>query len=295
LPCSEVLLAHPRHAAEGLQWYEQILKLPALPAVAEAKALLGAATMGWTQGGLERARAALERALTLAQSAGDMETVAHVEHVSGHVEHALGNEDASRDRFAASLTRFQRLGFPSGIGNALNGMAVLELATGNSDRAAHLLDEATSVLQSAGPWFMTWSLYVRAIREVRCGNPDDAISLIRESLTRIRLLHDKFALVYALVPLAAAAVLKGDDAWVGRIQGTRDAITERTGVTVSDKSVMDLRKQAEQETQIRLGPDRWAVAYTAGRTSSIDALLKDIDRVLRKGRLPIDRRRVTMQ
>jgi len=82
---------------------------------------------------------------------------------------------------------------------------------------------------------------------------------------------------------------------VGRIQGTRDAITERTGVTVSDKSVMDLRKQAEQETQIRLGPDRWAVAYTAGRTSSIDALLKDIDRVLRKGRLPIGRRQVTMQ
>ena len=283
------------HAAEGLQWYEEILKLPALPAAAEAKALLGAATMGWTQGGLERARAALERALTLAQNAGDMETVAHVEHVSGHVEHALGNENASRERFATSLTRFRGLGFPSGIGNALNGMAVLELATGNSDRAAHLLDEATSVLQSAGPWFMTWSLYVRAIREVRCGNPDDAIALIRESLTRIRLLHDKFALVYALVPLAAAAVLKGDDAWVGRIQGTRDAITERTGVTVSDKSVMDLRKQAEQETQIRLGPDRWAVAYTAGRTSSIDALLKDIDRVLRKGRLPLDRRQVTMQ
>ena len=55
-------------------------------------------------------------------------------------------------------------------------------------------------------------------------------------------------------------------------------------------AVMDLRKQAEHETQTRLGPDRWAVAYTAGRTSSIDALLKDIDRVLRKGRLPIGRR-----
>jgi len=278
------------HAAEGLQWYEQILRLPALPAAAEAKALLGAATMGWTQGGLARARIALERARDLALSVDAMETVAHAEHVSGHVEHALGNEDAAGDRFGRSLERFRELAMPSGIGNALNGMAVLELATGNPDQAERLLEEATAVLQSAGPWFMTWALYVRAIRDVRCGNPDRAIVSMRESLTRIRLLHDKFALVYALVPLAAAAVLKGDDAWVARILGTRDAITERTGVTVSDKSVLDLRQQAEQETRIRLGPDRWAVAYMAGRTSSIDALLKDIDRVLRRGRLPVDTR-----
>jgi predicted ATPase/transcriptional regulator with XRE-family HTH domain/nucleotide-binding universal stress UspA family protein len=276
------------HAAEGLQWYERILQLPALPAAAEAKALLGAATMGWTQGGLERARTALERARALAHSVDATETIAHVEHVSGHVEHALGNEDAARERFVRSLECFRELAMPSGIGNALSGMAVLELATDNPDRAERLLDEATAVLQGAGPWFMTWSLYVRAIREVRCGNPDRAIALMRDSLTRIRLLHDKFALVYALVPLAAAAVLKRDDAWVARIHGTRDAITERTGVTVSDKSVQDLRQQAEQETRTRLGPDRWAVAYMAGRTSSIDALLKDIDRVLRRGRLPVN-------
>jgi tetratricopeptide (TPR) repeat protein len=279
------------HAAEGLQWYEQILKLPALPPAAEARALLGAATMGWTQGGLERARGALARAVDLAHNVGDIETVAHVEHVSGHVEHALGHEHAARDHFTRSIDKFRSLAMPSGIGNALSGMAVLELATGNADRAERLLDEATSVLQDAGPWFMTWSLYVRAIRAVRCGNPDDAIVLIRDSLTRIRLLHDKFALVYALVPLAAAAVLKGDDAWVARILGAREAITERTGVTVSDKSVQDLRTEAEQKTRIRLGPDRWAVAYMAGRTSSIDALLKDIDTVLRRGRLPHDRRK----
>jgi predicted ATPase/transcriptional regulator with XRE-family HTH domain len=276
------------HAAEGLQWYEQILRLPSVPPAAEARALLGAATMGWTQGGLERARIALERARILAHRVDDMETLAHVEHVSAHVAHALGHEDVAREQFNASLERFRGLGMPSGIGNALSGMAVLELATGNPDRAERLLEEATSVLQSAGPWFMTWALYVGAIREVRCGNPDRAISSMRESLTRIRLLHDKFALVYALVPLAAAALLKGDDAWVARIHGTRDAITERTGVTVSDKSVQDLRQRAEQETKTRLGPDRWAVAYMAGRTSSIDALLKDIDRALRRGRLPVD-------
>ena len=81
----------------------------------------------------------------------------------------------------------------------------------------------------------------------------------------IRELHDKFAFVYALVPLAAAAVLKGDDAWAARILGARDAVTERTGATVVDQSVHALGEQAEREVRARLGPDRWARAYAAGR------------------------------
>jgi ATP/maltotriose-dependent transcriptional regulator MalT len=246
--------------------------------------------MWWTQGGLERARAALERTLTLAHSVGDMETVAHAEHVSGHVEHALGNESAAHEMFARSIERFKALAIPSGTGNALNGLAVLALAKGDPGQAERLLDEATSVLRQAGPWFLTWALYGRAILAVRRGQPLEAIALMRESLTRIRELHDKFAFVYALVPLAAAAVLKGDDAWVARIVGARDAVTERTGVTVSDRSVQDLQDRAEREGRARLGPDRWAMAYTVGRSISIDALLKDIDAVLRRGRMPTESR-----
>ncbi len=151
------------------------------------------------------------------------------------------------------------------------------LATGDVDQAERLLDEATAVLRHAGPWFLTLALYLRAILAVRRGNPDEAIALVRESLTRIRELHDKFAFVYALVPLAAAAVLKGDDAWAARILGARDAVTERTGATVVDKSVHDLREQTEREVRARLGQDRWARAYAAGRVTSIDSLIDDID------------------
>jgi tetratricopeptide (TPR) repeat protein len=278
------------HAAEGLQWYEQILNLPTLPAAAELRALAGAALMCYTQGELERARKGLDRALALVHGAGDMAVVAQAEHLFGHIEHAAGNVKAARDRFARSIDGFRTLAMPAGTGNALSGMAVLALATGDAGQAERLLDEASAVLRHAGPWFLTWALYVRAILAVRRGNPDGAIALVRESLTRIRDLHDKFAFVYALVPLAAAAVLKSDDVWAARILGARDAVTERTGVTVVDKSVQDLREQAEREARARLGPDRWTEAYAAGRRSTIDALLKDIDRVLRKGNRPIESR-----
>ena len=271
------------HAAEGLQWYEEILNLTSLPPAAELRALAGAAVMWYTQGDLGRARTRLDRALALDHGAGDMDVVAQAEHLFGHVEHALGDVNAARDRFTKSVEGFRALAIPSGIGVALSGLALIALATGDAGQAERLLDEATSVLRQAGPWFLTWALYVRAILAVRRGNPDVAIALVRESLTRIRELHDKFAFVYALVPLAAAAVLKGDDAWAARILGTRDAVTKPTGVTVVDKSVHDLREQAEREARARLGPDRWARAYAAGRVTSIDSLMIDIDNVV--GRL----------
>ena len=100
---------------------------------------------------------------------------------------------------------------------------------------------------------------------------------MRESLTYIQMLQDKFAFVYALVPLAAAAALKGDDVWAARILGARDAVTERTGATIADNVVHDLQEQVERDGRRRLGPDRWATAYAAGRKTSIDQLLKDID------------------
>jgi predicted ATPase/DNA-binding XRE family transcriptional regulator len=269
------------HATEGLQWYEEILNLPDLPPAAELSTLAGAIVLWYTQGELDRARSGLNRALALAHGPDDMGVVANVEYLFGHVEHAAGNVSVARDWFARSIERFRSLAIPSGTGTALCAMASVALATGDADLAERLLDEATSVLREAGPWFLTWALYVRAILAVRRGDPDRAMALLRESLTRIRDLHDQFAFVYALVPLAASAVLKGDDAWAARILGTRHAVTERTGVTVVDRSVQDLREQAEREARARLGPDRWGRAYAAGRVTSIDSVIKDIDSALK--------------
>ena len=194
----------------------------------------------------------------------------------------LGDLNAARERFTRSAEGFRALAMPWGVGNALSGMASVSLATGDADQAERLLDEATSVLRHAGPWFLMPVLYVRAILAVRRGNADEAIALVRESLTRIRELHDKFAFVYALVPLAAAAVLKGDDAWAARILGARDAVLERTGVTAVDTPVDDLRDQAEREARERLGPDRWARAYEAGRKTPIDSA-QDLCRFVAEG------------
>ena len=268
------------HAAEGLQWYQQVLNLPLLSPAPESRALVGAAMMWYSLGELGRAAAGLTRALALAHDADDTEMVAQAEHLLGHVEHAVGNATAARARFARSVEGFRALAIPWGVGNSLNGMAKVAMADGNAAEAERLLDEATSVLRHSSPWFLALVSFRRATLAVQRGDPDEAIAWARESLTLFGRCHDKFAIVYALVPLAAAAVLRGDDLWTARILAARDAVTERTGATVVDNWLHALGERAEQEVRTRLGPDRWARAYAAGRVTSIDSLITDIDSVL---------------
>ena len=265
------------HLSEGLQWYERTLSVPSLPPAAESRALVGAALMLYTQGELGRADAGLARALAVARRTGDMAVALIGGNLLGHINHAVGNLDAARDRFSRSLGMFRALAMPWGIGNALGGLAAVALSIGDVNEAERLLVEATAALRQAGPWFLMPVMHLRAILAVRRDNPDEAIALVRESLLHIRRLQDKFAFVYAMVALAAAAVVKGDDAWAARILGAGDSVTERTGATVVDKSVQDIRERVERDVRTHLGPDRWARAYAAGRSASIDSLIKDID------------------
>jgi len=267
-------------AGEGLRWYEQALSVSGLPLAAESRALVGAAIMTYTQGNLVDARTRALRALELARSADDRTVVVQAENLLGHIEHASGNAASAGELFTRSVAGFKALGVAWGTGNALIGKAGVALAFGDTAQAERLLDEATSVLRETGPWFLNLPLYVRAILAVRRGDADAAIGFVRETVICSRQLHDRFAFVYALIPLAAAAALRGDDVWVARILGARDAITERTGTTVSDKSVRDLRDRAEEQARARLTAERWSRAYAAGRSASIDSLLHDIESAL---------------
>ena len=104
------------HAAEGLGWYEQILNRPSLPPVVESRALVGAATMRYTQGELGRARTELTRAVAIAHDAGDLRMLAHASYVFGHVELAAGNIDAARDLLTCSLDQFRALAISWALG-----------------------------------------------------------------------------------------------------------------------------------------------------------------------------------
>ena len=61
-----------------------------------------------------------------------------------------------------------------------------------------------------------------------------------------------------------AAVLKGEDVWAARLLGARDAVTERTGSTAVNRSVLDLKDEAGRQVRDRLGKGRISSASPPG-------------------------------
>jgi hypothetical protein len=263
-------------AVEGLRWYEPIRSLPSATPLVESRARTGAAVMWYARGEPDRADAEL-RAVRGLTDLGATDVAAVADLMRGQVERLAGNISPARERFAESLRAFESLASPWGIGYALSAMGWVALAAGDEDEAERMVARAASALRDACPWLGVLNLYIRAILAVRRRNPDAAIASVRESVAVIRRVHDKYAFVHVMVPLAAAAILKHDWARAARVLGARDAVAERTDARVVDGLARDLLRMAEREGRTRLGPDQWARAYASGRTVSIDALLNDIE------------------
>jgi ATP/maltotriose-dependent transcriptional regulator MalT len=268
--------------SEGLRWYEEIARLPSVPPGIEARMLVGAAVMLCAHGKFLPARDTLARAVALADTAQDEETRAHATSMLGRADTALGQLTTARTWWSDAVRRFEALAIPWGAGYSKLGLASVAVASGDTNQAERLLDEADEALRHAGPWLLTRTLTMRAVIAGLRGHAEEAITMLRQSLVHIRVLQDKFAYLYALVALAIAAELTGADAWAARILGARDALVAHTGHTVALTLVSDLGTEVERKVRARLDPEQWAKAYAAGRMTSIDGLLKDIDQALQR-------------
>jgi predicted ATPase/DNA-binding XRE family transcriptional regulator len=268
------------HSAEGLRWFDRILNAPSTEPNDQGRAAVGAALMLYAQGNVERPRGLLTRALALTEQTGDVLLAAEAETMFGHIEHGAGKPAVALERFTRGLNLFRSVGSNWGIGSALSGSGGVQLALGNAAEGERLLLESTAVLRGAGPWFLTPVLCFRAVLAVARGEADQAIGLMRESLTYVRELHDRFSFVHALLPLAAGAMLKGDDEWAARLLGASDAVSSSSGARVAVAVVQDLKRRTEAQVRERLGQQRWEREYAAGATCSIDSLLDEIDAAL---------------
>lgn len=229
------------------------------------------------QGELVRARAGLMRALELASGAGDKSMAVQAENMLGHVEYGAGDVHAARDRFVRSVEGFKALALPWGTRNALSGLAGATLATGDAEQAERLLEEATSVLRQAGPWFSSLALCVRrhpggaAAILTRRSPWREKASLISASSTTSSLSCTPWSLSPPR-PRSRATTLGRSGSWALGTPSPNAPVppwsTSRCTTSMNNRN---------ERCVHALAPDRWVRAYAAGRSASIDSLMKDID------------------
>ena len=269
------------HATEGRRWFETLLE-HSLSSAAEGQSLIGAGTLQYLHGDLPRAHDTLLRAVALARDRDLPGLHAHAAMILGHVEYSMGNFETARTLFALSARQFHGRAEPWVVGNALGGLAWVALADGDRAEAEQRIPEAAGVLKEWGPWFRALGNYLSALLAVQAGDANQALSAVRESLVLLRETQDRFGVMYAFAPLAGAASLLREDEWVARIVGASDALTERSGIRSVDPMGQQLWSRARLDAQARLGPEKWARGYEAGRRSSIDLLLKEINRAFER-------------
>ena len=269
------------HATEGRRWFETLLEHRLTP-IAEAHTLIGAGTLQYLHGDLPRARDTLLRAVVLTRDHDLPSLHAHATLVLGHVEYSMGNFEMASTLFARSGRQFHGRAEPWVVGTALGGLAWVALAQGDHSEAEQRIAEAAGALEATGPWFRALGYFLSALLAVQARDATRALLAIRESLVLLRETQDRFGVMYAFAPLAGAASLLREDGWVARIVGASDAMTERSGIRSVDPMGHELWTQARLGAETRLGPEKWARAYEAGRRSSIDLLLKEISRAFER-------------
>jgi tetratricopeptide (TPR) repeat protein len=273
------------HVTEGLEWCDRVLAIPGpLPDGVQARLLIAAGMMAMPRQLTERAAGYLDRAIALAESAGDDEALALG--LNQRAFASLSGEDVpgATVRFERSLALFRERATRWGKGANLIGLAHARLLTGDFDEAERLLLEAQPLLHAAGSWWsygITFS-YLAQLALLR-GRPDETIALALEAATRLEPLQDSFDLTFTLVYMACACVDKQADLTAARLFGALDALMNATGLGMLDPATRELRSRYEARLEERGDPRRLERARAAGRETPIARLRRDLGRLVGGG------------
>lgn len=146
-------LAHQRQDAQELALFERAAALyHQLGDIrGEGESLFWVGTYHQVvRGDDEAAGPPLERAWSLAQSAGDKLTVSYVVRHLGFAEMAAGRLDGARELLEESVRLRREIGFAPGVAAGVLALAELATRAGDRDRAMALLDEARAIAAEAG-------------------------------------------------------------------------------------------------------------------------------------------------
>ncbi|MGH3821587.1 MAG: BTAD domain-containing putative transcriptional regulator [Pseudonocardiaceae bacterium] len=266
---------------EGRQWLARALATDGqVPAAAQARALLGAATLAVIQGDFQEAMVACEQAAGLCRHTGDTAGLAHALQYLGFVAIYTEELDRAVELLDESVHLARRAGAAWIEGRSLIFIATVALARGEQDQAAELLDACEALLGPLGDReAMAWALLVRGGIAWRQGDDSQGAAALRAGLQAFQSINGRWGLALGLY--LAAQLTRARSHWrqATRLFGASQAMHAALGAVLMPFFDVWL-DEAVTETSAALGTQAFQHAWQAGQTLSPNAAVDEAIREL---------------
>lgn len=136
--------------AEGVNWFQQILKAPSLSDKARAKALLWKAFMDSRVGEFDSVEENLKKSLALYEKLGDQNGVAQVYRIYGDLSAEQGDFITAQERYGKSLNICRDIGDQHNLFRALLGCCRTDYHQLEFDTAKQFVEEAIDIMKDLG-------------------------------------------------------------------------------------------------------------------------------------------------
>ncbi len=240
-----------------------------------AYALLWQAMAAPYEAGDYAAMAALaDESLALYRAVGDTWGTATALWVRGVAD--LGaNEAAAEARLEESLALYRSTGDAWGISWAANAVGDAARARGDLDRAAALLEESLTHSRALRyqPAIAVTLLNLGGVALGR-GDLPRAASYLAEALAVRRAQGDEGTFVRCLIGIAGLAERRGQPDAAARLLGAAEGLIAATATVLEPVDQADLERD-RVATRHRLGPDRFAALWEAGKALPLEPALAE--------------------
>jgi predicted ATPase/class 3 adenylate cyclase len=224
------LWANNGHVVEGRRRLERALAADALPTIARAKALVGAAEMASFSEDTTAMRAWAEEALAIFRRLGDQRGIADAMALLGVALGEGGDWPSARQVLEESLGRYRDLGNDLRVMWDTRTLAWANAECGDLERARVLYEDALRQARAAGNRLfesvVLGSLSWLALRE---GRVNDTPELLKESLRLKRELGDRIETATGLCHAASTLAAEGRADTATRLISCFEAMSEEIG------------------------------------------------------------------
>ncbi|HLV81364.1 MAG TPA: tetratricopeptide repeat protein, partial [Chthonomonadaceae bacterium] len=224
------------------------------------------------QGEHEHADLLNAEALTLVQDRQDTMAYGQALSIEGHNRLIRGDLIRAQEYFEQSLAVRRRIGDKPGVGVAVMGLGLADLAGEDFHAAARRQEEALAIYEETrwdASFFADAALCYLGRARLGLGEVAPAAALARKSLDRFRQRKSRFGCQMCFNLLADISAARGQDMRAACLLGAGEAVRTRLGLVMSKKE-QERAGQLRSSLMARLGEERLMREMQKGEALSED-------------------------